>query len=134
MKKYLSITALCLLCILMSGCCVMIPGLFPSDVVSTGQTPPPATYAVSSVGTMEGKVQFYSSVTDEILVINEDGTGSFFFDGQSYTITLEGNQLLVDGEECICQYNVLDTGEAILFLYWARDNTNTIALRPITNP
>lgn len=137
MKKSLIrwiVAAVCLMCVTFSGCCCpVIPDMF-SEVSSVSQTPPPGTYAVSSIGTMEGDTVFYSAVTDEILVLNEDGTGNFYYDGQTYEITLDGNALLVDGEECFCTYQTLETDEAILFLYWARDDTNTIALRPIQNP
>lgn len=108
----------------------MIPELF-SEVASSGQTPPSGIYAVSSIGTTDGDTLFYSAVTDELLVLNEDGTGTFFYDGKDYNIILDGSRLLVDGEECAYSYNVLKTGEKILFLFWARDNTNSIALRPI---
>ena len=79
MKKSLIrwiVAAVCLMCVTFSGCCCpVIPDMF-SEVSSVSQTPPPGTYAVSSIGTMEGDTVFYSAVTDEILVLNEDGTSA----------------------------------------------------------
>ena len=128
--RFLTAAVLCLLCVTMTGCCAIIPELL-SPVSSSDQLPPPGTYAVSSVGTMDGSTMFYTDVGDELFVLNPDGTGSFFYDGKSYEILLDGSKLLVDGEECSYRYVVLETEEEILFLYWARDDTNSIALRPV---
>lgn len=95
--------------------------------------PPAGTYAVSSVGE-NGNVQFYSQVTEEVLTLSQDGTGSFFFAGQQYDILLQGSTLTVNGKPIGFSYTVLSEEEAMLMFLWPNEGADSIVLRPIMVP
>ena len=124
MKKcLLCIAILTLAALFLTGCCCCL---------STDSTPPPAgTYGVSSVGTMDGSVQYSYSLTHEIMVIEKDGTGTFYFGGEEYDIAFDDGKLQAEGRELSYQYTSGDADEAMLLIYWQQDDVNTIILRPI---
>ena len=89
--------------------------------------PPAGTYAVSSVG-LNGSVNFYGAVTDEVLTISQDGTGTFVFADQQYAVALRDGVFAVDGEAVGFSYS---PDEGMLMLLWGKEDADTIVLRPI---
>ena len=126
MKRYtLSIAVLFLLSVFLTGCCCCI---------SNESSPPPAgNYGVSSVGGTDGSVYFSDSLTTEIMVIEKDGTGTFYFNGQEYDFAFEDGKLQVDGRSLVYQYSSQSDDDAMLLIYWSQDDINTIILRPISD-
>ena len=94
--------------------------------------PPAGSYAVSSVGTVDGSMEIYSELTDEILTLAEDGTGTFLFAEQQHEILLQDYVLLVDGEPIGYSYYPEGGETPILMLLWANEEAGSIALRPVT--
>ena len=120
-----TVAILCLLSIFLTGCCCCI---------SNESSPPPAgNYGVSSVGAADGSVYFSESLTNEIMVIEKDGTGTFYFNGQEYDFVFEDGKLQVDGRSLAYQYMDDDSDEWMLLIYWPYDSINTIILRPISD-
>lgn len=94
--------------------------------------PPAGTYAVSSVGGVDGSMDIYSELTDEILTLAEDGTGTFLFAEKTYEILLQDYVLLVDGEPIGYSYYPEGGETPIWMLLWANEEAGSIALRPVT--
>ncbi len=89
------------------------------------------TYAVSSIGTTDGGINYYSKDTNQILKIYEDGTGSFYFKNTHYDVTFEKDALVINGQQLPYRYIAgTEDNEPLLMLYWYRDGTSSIALRP----
>ncbi len=123
--RFLLIATIFLLGISLTSCCCCINSDSPA--------PPAGAYGVSSVGTMDGSVIFYDSLTSDIMMIEKDGTGTFFFEGQEYDIAFEDGKLQVDGRSLSYQYMTSSPDEPMLVIYWTQDNTNTIILRRLAD-
>ena len=67
------------------------------------------------------------------MVIEKDGTGTFYFNGQEYDFVFEDGKLQVDGRSLAYQYMDDDSDESMLLIYWSYDSINTIILRPISD-
>jgi hypothetical protein len=89
------------------------------------------TYAVTNIGLTDGGSNYYNANTDQILTIREDGTGSFYFKQTHYDITFEKEVLVVNGQQLPYRYIPgSENDEPLLILYWYRDGTTSISLRP----
>lgn len=89
------------------------------------------TYAVTNIGLTDGGSNYYNANTDQILTIREDGTGSFYFKQTHYDITFEKEVLVVNGQQLPYRYIPgSENDEPLLMLYWYRDGTTSISLRP----
>ena len=128
MKKALSfllVAAIFICCISLTGCCCCINSDSPA--------PPAGAYGVSSVGTMDGSVIFHDSPAGDVMMIENDGTGTFFFKGQEYDIAFEDGKLQVDGRSLSYQYMTSSPDEPMLVIYWTQDNINTVILRRLAD-
>ncbi len=93
--------------------------------------PPAGSYAVSSIS-VDGDMLIYGEETDEILVLSEDGSGTFFFAEKQHSILLQDGTLSVDGEPMGFSYYPEGGDTPILMLLWASEDAYSIALRPVT--
>ena len=93
--------------------------------------PPAGSYAVSSIS-VNGDMQIYGEETDEILMLSEDGTGTFLFDGTQHSILLQEGILSVDGQPIGFSYYPKSGDAPVLMLLWANEEAFSIALRPVT--
>lgn len=90
------------------------------------------TYVITSTNTMDGVTHYVQDNTDQVLTIHEDGTGSFYFKEVYYDITFEKEMLVINGQQLPYRYIPgSETDEPLLLLYWYRDETTSIALRPV---
>lgn len=126
MKKCLTFISIFLICTHLSGCFGIARNL-----IDLHPAPPAGTYAVSSIGTEDGSVEFYSQITDEVMVINEDGTGTFYYGETLYDIAFKNGALHIDGERIQYIYTSGAPEESLVVVYWFRDGVNSIALRPV---
>lgn len=90
------------------------------------------TYAITSIGLIDGGSNYYNANTKQLLTIREDGTGSFYFKETHYDITFEKEVLMINGQQLPYRYIPgSENDEPLLMLYWYRDGTTSIALRPV---